>query len=353
MNGSSKLVYDACRGARPDRTPVFDILCNDAVVEHFAGRPFDGTDDEAIAFAAAREALDGSRGLVPRPAKEGTESTDEMGNVRVSHRWTGWIKVHALTTPEQWAQWIRGHVERLDAEPQPTPERAAAVVGQQQAFNERLGDTVFIHCTPSTAINTAMFGFCGLEMFSYLWADERELVLRWLRALERQTYRGIELGAHAETCRLAMIYSDVAFKGRLMFSKAMFNEIGFFDDVAEICRRCHERGQQVIFHSDGYVMDIMDDLIAAGIDGLNPIEKAAGMDIYEIRRRWPQVILVGGVDVTHLLPTGTPEAVRRETRRIISECGSEGRLLIGSSTELENNVPLENYLAFHDEVMRG
>jgi hypothetical protein len=38
---------------------------------------------------------------------------------------------------------------------------------------------------------------------------------------------------------------------------------------------------------------------------------------------------------------------------MINEVGSEGKLLIGSSTELENNVPLENYLAFHDEAMRG
>jgi len=121
--------------------------------------------------------------------------------------------------------------------------------------------------------------------------------------------------------------------------------------VEEISARCHDYGLTVIFHSDGYIMDIVDDLLAAGIDGLNPIEKAAGMDLYALRRRFPELILVGGLDVTHLLPTGTPEQVRAETRRMLDEAGAEGRLLIGSSTELEDNVPLENYLAFHDEVM--
>ena len=353
MKDSTRLVYDACNGIRPERTPVFDLLCNDAVVAHFAGKPFDGVNDEEIAFCAARNALDGSRGLIMRPGKDGAAWTDEMGNVRVSARWTSWIKVHALTTPEAWAAWITGHVERLEAEPEPTAERKAAVAAEQKTHNARLAGMVFIHCTPSTAINTAMFGFCGLEIFSYLWADQPELVLRWLRALERQTRRSIELAAHPQNCRLAMIYSDVAFKQRLMFSKAMFDRLGFFDDVASICTQCHAKGLKVIFHSDGYVMDIMDDLIAAGIDGLNPIEKAAGMDIYEIRRRWPELILVGGMDVTHLLPNASPEAVRRETRRIINECGADGRLLIGSSTELEDNVPLANYLAFHDETMKG
>jgi hypothetical protein len=53
------------------------------------------------------------------------------------------------------------------------------------------------------------------------------------------------------------------------------------------------------------------------------------------------------------MPFGTPEQVRRETRRIVAETGSEGRLLIGSTTEIGDDIPLANYLAFHDEVMQG
>ncbi len=150
-----------------------------------------------------------------------------------------------------------------------------------------------------------------------------------------------------------MIYSDVAFKHNLMFGQRTFRDMGFFDDVARICQSCHDKGLKVIFHSDGDIMTIVDDLVASGIDGLNPLEKAAGMDVYALRRRHPGLILVGGLDVTHLLPFGTPADVRAETRRMIDELGSEGLLLIGSSTELEDNVPLENYLAFRDEVLRG
>jgi uroporphyrinogen decarboxylase len=77
------------------------------------------------------------------------------------------------------------------------------------------------------------------------------------------------------------------------------------------------------------------------------------MDIYELRKQYPELIIVGGLDVTHLLPFGTPEEVRSETRKIINEIGSEGRLLLGSTTEIGNDIPLDNYLAFHDEVMQG
>jgi uroporphyrinogen decarboxylase len=213
---------------------------------------------------------------------------------------------------------------------------------------------VFIHCTPSTALNTLMFGYrCGLDVFPLLWADHREMVSRWLRAIERDALRSIELTAHRATSPLAMIYSDVAYHERLMFSPATMREMGFFDDVSAVCAACHSKGLRVIFHSDGNIMEILENLVAAGIDGLNPLEKAAGMDVEEIRRTHPSLILVGGMDVSRLLPFGTPEEIRRETRRMIREVGADGRLLIGSSTEVGNDVPLANYLAFLEEAWRG
>jgi hypothetical protein len=353
MKGSGALIEDACRGRKPARTPIFDIFQNDAVIERWSGRALDGADDASVMAAAAARGLDGTRWISP-PYAAGHVWTDETGNVYQTARWTSWVKKHAFTTAEQWMSWLPSHVEMLEARPFPTAGEQKAERARQQELNASLDGTLFIHCTPSAAINTLLFGYrCGLDVFPYLWVDERGLVLRWMRALMRENMRYIEKTAHSDTGPLAMIYSDVAYHGKLMFSPAMMKEMGFFDDIAAICGLCHRKGQTVIFHSDGYIMEILDDLLAAGIDGLNPLEKAAGMDIYAIRKKHPGLILVGGVDVSHLLPFGTEEEVRTETRRIIDEAGSEGRLLIGSSTEVGNDIPLANYVAFHDEVMTG
>lgn len=353
MKDSRELVEHALRGVRPARTPIFDILRHDGVIGHFAGQALDGRDDEATTLAAMSNALDGTRAMAV-PSVEGSTYRDEMGNAFEAQRWTAWIRQHALNGMDEWVAWIKKNIEELESEEPLTENLVTRLKAQQAEFSARLDGTVYIHCDPSTAVNMAMFGYhCGLDNFTYLWCDHRDLVLRWMNAIQRHELRKIELTGYPELCPMAMIYSDMAFKGALMFSKTMFAELGFFDDLARICDACHRKGLAVIFHSDGYVMDIVPDLVAAGIDGLNPIEKAAGMDIYELRRRYPALILVGGVDVTHLLPHGTPEDVRRETRRIIDETGSEGRLLIGSTTELDVSVPLENYLAFHDEVMKN
>jgi hypothetical protein len=353
MKESAELVRQACAGKRPARTPIYDILANDAVIAHFAGRPLDGSDDLGALCLAIGRGLDATRYLLA-PSVEGAVRKDRFGNTFMHQRWTSWVSDHVRKELEDWVRWLPGEITRLETAPPVTPAARAAARQEQVDLLQRLNGSVYIACTPSTAINEALFGYhCGLEILSYLWADEPELVLRWFRAIETAQQRFIELTAHADQAALAVIYSDVAFKGRLMFSLDTFRAWGFFDDVARICAACHRAGLQVIFHSDGYIMDLLPDLVAAGIDGLNPIEKAAGMDLYEIRRLYPQLILAGGLDVTHLLPFGTPEEVRRETRRMINETGSEGRLLIGSSTEVGNDVPLANYLAFRDEVFAG
>ena len=353
MRDSIRLVEQACEGIRPERTPIFDLLLNDAVIEHFAGQPFDGAHDEEISIRAVSRGLDGSRHIAI-PYVEGSTWVDEQGNQHVAARWTEWIQVHALTSEEQWVAWIKGNIEALESQPAPGDVERNEARCKQQILNERLEGTAYIHCTPSTAINDMLFGRkVGLQWFSYLWADEHDLMLRWFRAIEQEQRRYIEQAAHHETSNLAMIYSDVAFKQHPMFSPSTFRDFGFFDDVASICEACHNHGLKVIFHSDGDIMSLVDDLVAAGIDGLNPLEKAAGMDVYALRRRYPELIFVGGVDVTHLLREGSPGDIRKETRRMINELGSEGRLLIGSSTEVSEHVPLANYLAFRDEALRG
>jgi hypothetical protein len=351
MHESQKLITQAISGEKPNRTPIFDLLLHDGIIAHFGGKELDGSDDLSTVYRAIGNCLDGTR-VIATPGVVGATWLDDTGSVHVADRWTQWVQEHAITDVDGWVEWIGGYIERMESAQTHSEEDRKKALAEQLALNDKLGGTVYIHATPSTDINAALFGYCGLENFSYLWADYPDLVLRWLAAIRKKYRIALETSAHKESSPMAMIYSDIAYKQRLMFGKAMFREIGFFDNVAEICDLCHQRGLTVIFHSDGYVMDVLPDLIAAGIDGLNPIEKAAGMDIYELRRLYPNLILVGGLDVTHLLPFGTASQVRAETRRMIDETGAEGRLLIGSSTELEDNVPTENYLAFHDEVMK-
>jgi len=103
-----------------------------------------------------------------------------------------------------------------------------------------------------------------------------------------------------------------------------------------------------MFHSDGNLMEIVDDLVAVGVDILNPIETIAGMNVAEIRKKHKNLVFAGGIDVSQLLPLGTPQEVAAETRKLLEVAGPG--VLVGSSTELHNDVPLDNFKAMAGTV---
>jgi len=155
----------------------------------------------------------------------------------------------------------------------------------------------------------------------------------------------IETDAQEEGVFLA---EDIAYKGTTMFSPKYLRK-EFFPRLKRITQACHQAGWKFIFHSDGNLMNILDDLAEAGIDILNPLEVEAGMDIREIHRRYPDLILTGGIDVSVLLPFGKPSDVRDAVIKAIED--AEGKIMVGSSTEMHHGVPLENVLALYETAL--
>ena len=103
-----------------------------------------------------------------------------------------------------------------------------------------------------------------------------------------------------------------------------------------------------MFHSDGNLMSIMDILVDYGIDLINPFEVLAGMSVEKVHKLYPHLIIAGGIDVSQLLPYGTQEEIKETVKKTIEI--TEGKIMIGSSTELQNSVPLENFLAMYEAV---
>jgi uroporphyrinogen decarboxylase len=101
----------------------------------------------------------------------------------------------------------------------------------------------------------------------------------------------------------------------------------------------------VLLHSDGNILPILDMLVDAGIDGLNPLEKRAGIDPVKIRERYPTLILTGGMCNTDRLINGPIERIEQEARELI-ELGRDGGVIIGSHT-ISPEIPLQNYAAYH------
>ena len=108
----------------------------------------------------------------------------------------------------------------------------------------------------------------------------------------------------------------------------------------------HSRGVPCVKHTDGNIWPIYDVILDTGIDGLNPIDPMAGMDIGEAKAKFgDRVCLCGNVSCAFSLVSGTVEEVRKETKEVIRKAGKGGGLICMSSNSIHSGVKPENYVA--------
>jgi len=78
----------------------------------------------------------------------------------------------------------------------------------------------------------------------------------------------------------------------------------------------------IVLDSDGHIEELIPIWLEAGIDGVVPMEAQSGMDVAEYRRRYPRMLMMGGVDKRAL--AAGPEAIDREMDKIRRTIASGG-----------------------------
>jgi uroporphyrinogen decarboxylase len=210
------------------------------------------------------------------------------------------------------------------------------------AVKRRLGDTLLLPSESPVGLQEAVYR-AGLELFVYAHAEDPGLISDWLEAFCEAEVKRIHDVADPTLFPVTLVYNDLAHRTGTIFSPVFLRK-EFIPRLRRVVEAWHSHNIRVIFHSDGNLWGILDDLVATGIDGLNPIETIAGMGLGEIRRRFPHLVLMGGVDASRLLPYGTPQQVVAEVLRALEATGGRGYIL-GSTTEIHNECRPENVLA--------
>lgn len=152
-------------------------------------------------------------------------------------------------------------------------------------------------------------------------------------------------------CDGAFIYGDIAYKNGPFMSPRHYREF------VQPCHRrlfdaFHARGMPVIFHSDGDIRPILDDLIAAGVDCINPMESRAGMDLRELAPRFgDRLSFCGNIDVT-VLATNDRDRIRAELESKLRAAMPRAGYIYHSDHSIPPGVRLDTYQFVLDEVRR-
>jgi uroporphyrinogen decarboxylase len=114
----------------------------------------------------------------------------------------------------------------------------------------------------------------------------------------------------------------------------------------KMVRLCKDNGVYVIKHCDGNIWPALEMTVNTGIDGINPIEPAAGMDIGEVKQKYgDRVCLMGNIDCGNLLWRGSVDEVVRTVKDTIRKAAPGGGYALMSSNSITSVVRPENLRA--------
>ena len=142
---------------------------------------------------------------------------------------------------------------------------------------------------------------------------------------------------------------DVGSQRAMIISPQRWREM-IGPQLARIFSAGKRAGVWVAYHSCGSIRPIIPDLIAMGLDVLNPIQcNCPGMDPGELKREFgKEIAFMGGLDTQYLLPGGSPDEVFRATKELIDVMTEGGGYILAASHSVPPETPLENIFAMYE-----
>jgi hypothetical protein len=340
-------VTAAFRHQQTDRVPLYDLMLCDDCIEYFTGvYPPYGEEGARAQAQTVNRMLDMARGVGLAPNQPPTFFTDDPTLLDWARYGSLTYRHNPIRTYEAAVDWVKAQILLL-AKWRENTDPAQIALGVRQNLQKVygwMGEDHVVCCLRESGTGLDdIRGTVGIEFFSYLCADSPGLVSEYLEFSTEREVAIIHALADKELSPFALPFGDIAMKAKLLHSPQWLRK-EFFPRLKRINDAYHEHDTLCLFHSDGYLMEILPDLIEAGIDGLNPIETVAGMDVAEIHRLYGnRIFLTGGIDMSQLLSRGTPDQVRDICRKTIEEAPTG--YFMGSTTEIDNSSNLENVLA--------
>jgi len=142
--------------------------------------------------------------------------------------------------------------------------------------------------------------------------------------------------------------TDLGTQDRLIMSRPMMQR-WIFAPLRRMADVVHAEGVKLMFHSCGAVRETIPDLVACGVDILNPLQPAArGMEPAGLKRDFgASLAFHGGIDIQYLLPRAEPGEVAAETARVAAILGRGGGWVLAPSHNIQLDTPTANVRAMY------
>lgn len=334
MNGLRRMLM-ALRGEEPDRVPVWELIVNQPVVNALV---------KGGSYPDLIEAMD----LDGVTCGEDFKKEERSPRIYVDEWGITWgMTSSGIEYPIKGL--IKSRKEILEYQP-PDPD-APWRLETLSEYVDRFGGERAIVFLGHDAFEFSHYLLGGMDkLFKLYFLDGEAAHLLAEKVIEykcRVMERAVKLGAN-----ILLSGDDYANRKGPLVSPKLFREfiLPYLKRVVALAKRLNV---PFIKHSDGNLWRIIDMLIEAGIDGLHPIEPAAGMDIAEVKRVYgDKLCLIGNVDCTILLPKLSPVEVEEVIKETIAKAAVGGGYILSSSNSIHPGVKPENFKAMVEAARR-
>lgn len=326
---SVERVHAALRREQPDRVPIVEFVIDEKVAKAIL------SDIKDVPDFMDRMDLDGvACGAFFDKVRDNPDGTfiDEWG---VTYKSNEEAVAHPMEGPIKTMDDAKSYIA-----PDPdAPHRLGKLPDIVARYKEKRA--IFFHHRAAFMWSAYLMGIDNLLAAFLTEPELANFVMdKVLEANIRVVRNAVRAGAE-----VIVLGDDYAHNLAPLMSPAVFREF-ILPRLAKMVTAVKEEGAFCVKHSDGHLYPILDMIVSTGIDGLNPIEPVAGMELSTVKRLiGDRVCLLGNIDCGHLLPHGTPDQVKQAVAQAIRDAGEGGGFIITSSNSIHSSVNPANYVA--------
>ncbi|MBD3352610.1 MAG: hypothetical protein GF364_14070 [Candidatus Lokiarchaeota archaeon] len=197
----------------------------------------------------------------------------------------------------------------------------------------------------------SLWPMMGMSRFGYYCRKKPELIHRLVKTRKEAQLKILD---EIEKVKPDAIFGgdDMGQKGRSLISPRTFRKY-FKEPYRELCDRIHEMGAIFYIHSCGNIVDLLPDLIEAGLDGWQSMEPDSLIDHAAVKKKWgDNFLLVGGLNQSYMTEPGVgPKEVEQHVKSQIKKMAKGGGYIAGPAHDYLN-VPLKNAIALRDSIYK-
>jgi uroporphyrinogen decarboxylase len=155
---------------------------------------------------------------------------------------------------------------------------------------------------------------------------------------------------------VVQIGEDLGGEKALLMNPSLYRK--FFKNAQEkLCNLIKSKTKAKIFlHSCGEIYEMLPDIIDVGIDIINPVQVSCPImgDTAKLKREFGSELVFwgGGCDTQAVLPLGTPEEVKKEVERRVTDLKQNGGFVFCAVHNIQPDIPPQNILTMYETAFK-